>query len=82
MQRFARLVLASVIFVGFTPAWAFECPTLIKEGKELLSSSKLPAAEQKKIRALLNEAQKAHDAGNHGESTKKAREALALLGKK
>ena len=52
------------------PAPAFQCPVLIKQGREALA----------KAQALLDEAQKLHDGGQHAESVKKANEALVLLG--
>lgn len=64
------------------PAWARTCPKLIKEGKDLLASAKVPKADADKVKALLDESQKLHDAGNHGDSVKKANEALGLLKKK
>ena len=83
MKRAVSFIAISSFLVLFAmPARAFECPGLIKEGKGLLASSKLSQAEQKKVKALLDESQKLHDSGNHDESTKKANEALSLLGKK
>ena len=35
-----------------------------------------------KIKGLLDESEKLHDSGDHGESVKKAKEALSLLKKK
>ena len=83
MGRFTSFVIGGGLLIfSIGPLWAFQCPTLIKEGKELLASAKLSGADQKKVKALLDEANKLHDSGNHGESVKKAKEALALLGKK
>ena len=64
------------------PAWANSCPRLIKEAKGLLAEAKLAKADEGKVKALLDESQKLHDSGSHGDSVKKAKEALALLGKK
>jgi len=83
MRRFGSFVFGgSLLLLSFGPVWAFQCPTLIKEAKELLPSAKISSADQKKVKALLDESQKLHDSGNHGDSIKKAKEALALLGKK
>ena len=62
--------------------WARQCPTLIKEGRDTLSTIKLPKVEEDRIKALLNEAQKFHDNGDHAASVKKANEALGILKKK
>jgi hypothetical protein len=83
MGRFGPIVFGSgLLLLSISPVWGFQCPTLIKEGKDLLASAKLSAAEQKKVKALLDESQKLHDSGKHDESTSKAKEALAVLGKK
>jgi hypothetical protein len=76
------LGLVSLLTVAAQPAWAGTCPKLIKEGKDLLASSKLGKADQDKVKALLDESQKFHDARNHGDAIKKANEALDLLKKK
>ncbi len=55
---------------------------MVNEGRDLLAKVNLPAGEAKKIKALLDEAQKLHDEGSHGESVKKGNEALDLLKKK
>ena len=77
---FLGVVGLLILFVQ--PVWANSCPRLIKEGKELLTGAKLAKADESKIKALLDEAQKLHDAGDHSASMKKANEALALLKKK
>lgn len=76
------LGLAGLLIFSVQPVWANSCPRLIKEGKELLGKTKLGKADQDKVKALLDESQKLHDSGSHGDSVKKANEALALLGKK
>ena len=76
------LALAGLMLLSVQPAWARTCPRLIKEGRELLSGAKLAKANESKVKALLDEAQKLHDAGSHGDSVKKANEALDLLKKK
>ena len=74
--------LATLLMFSVQPAWANSCPRLIKEAKGLLAEAKLGKASQDKVKALLDESQKLHDSGSHGDSVKKAKEALALLGKK
>lgn len=76
------LGLASLLVFSAQPAWANSCPRLIKEAKGLLAEAKLGKAAQDKVKALIDESQKLHDSGSHGDSVKKAKEALALLGKK
>jgi len=83
MNKLATLVLAGALSVTFvSPLWARGCPTVIKEGRDLLAKAKLSKADADKIKALIDESEKLHDGGDHGESIKKAKEALSLLGKK
>ena len=76
------------LVVGFAgtlaggPLWANECPTLITQGREQVAAAKLSKANEAKVKALLDEAQKLHHRGSHDDSVKKANEALALLKKK
>lgn len=76
------LGLVGLLIFSVPPAWANSCPRLIKEAKGLLADAKLAKGDQDKVKALLDESQKLHDSGSHGDSVKKANEALALLGKK
>ena len=51
-------------------------------GTRALAKLKLMKAREGKAKALLNEAQKLHDNGEHAASVKKANEALGILKKK
>ncbi|MBI4490320.1 MAG: hypothetical protein HY694_14645 [Deltaproteobacteria bacterium] len=83
MKRvWSLLGLVSLLILSAQPVWARTCPKLIKEGKDLLASAKLSKANEDKVKALLDESQKLHDGGSHGDSVKKANEALDLLKKK
>jgi hypothetical protein len=77
---FLVMGLAGTLAAG--PVWAFECPTLIAEGRGQLAAARLPKANEAKVKALLDEAQKLHEKGSHDDSVKKANEALALLKRK
>lgn len=61
--------------------WA-RCAPLIKEGRELLQTSKASKADQDKAKGLLDEAQKNLDAGDHASGVKNANAALDILKKK
>lgn len=76
------LAVASLIFFSAQPAWAWTCPKLIKQGREQLAKAKLAKPDADKIKALLDEAEKLHDDGDHNASIKKSNEALSLLKKK
>jgi hypothetical protein len=83
MKTFTGLVFAVMLgmFFGGT-AFARTCPKLIKEGRELLAKASVSKADATRIKNLLDESEKLHDSGDHGESVKKAKEALSLLKKK
>jgi len=76
------LGLASLLAFSVQPVWANRCPGLIKEAKGLLADTKLAKADQDKVKALLDEAEKLHESGSHSDSMKKANAALDLLKKK
>lgn len=81
-RALSALGLIGLLIFSVQPVWANSCPRLIKEGRELLSKAKLAKAEEDKLKALLDEAQKLHEAGSHGDSMKKANQALDVLKKK
>jgi hypothetical protein len=74
----AAAVVAVVALAG-SPAWAFKCPTMIKEGREAAAKMK-DDPKAKQATAKLDEAQKLHGEGKHADSVKAAEEAHALLG--
>ena len=84
MERKAlwMFVLVGLLLFSADSGSARQCPTLIKEGRDTLSKINLPKPEEDKIKALLDEAQKFHDNGDHAASVKKANEALGILKKK
>lgn len=72
------LVAALVMAVG-APAYAFKCPTLIRQANEQMAKMDPNSDKVKKAKALVEEADKLHKAGNHADSVKKAEEALSVL---
>ena len=83
MKKILTVVFAAMFAISFAQtAWARTCPKLIKEGRDLLAKSKLAKTENDKAKALIDESEKLHDGGDHGESMKKVKEALTLLKKK
>jgi hypothetical protein len=75
---FVALVAALVLAVG-SPAYAFNCPNLIRQANEQMAKMDQNSAKVKQAKALAEEADTLHKAGNHADSVKKAEEALALL---
>jgi hypothetical protein len=82
MKRMWALLAVAGLLFATGPSWANTCPRLVREGRDLLAKASLPAEQSKKIQGLLDEAQKLHQGGNHGDAMTKANEALDLLKKK
>jgi hypothetical protein len=72
------LVAALVLAVG-APAYAFKCPSLIRQANEQMAKMDPNSDKVKKAKELVDEADKLHKAGNHADSVKKAEEALSTL---
>ncbi|HSB68800.1 MAG TPA: hypothetical protein VLT62_05665 [Candidatus Methylomirabilis sp.] len=80
MKKLAMVALMAALVVTLgTPAYAFKCPSLIKQANEQMSKMDQNSDKVKKAKALVEEADKLHKAGNHADSVKKAEEALADL---
>ena len=73
------LVVAALVLAVGMPAYAFKCPSLIKQANDQIAKMDQNSNKAKKAKALVEEADKLHKAGNHGDSVKKAEEALAAL---
>jgi hypothetical protein len=72
------LVAVLVLAVG-APAYAFKCPSLIRQANEQMAKMDPNSDKVKKAKELVDEADKLHKAGNHADSVKKAEEALSTL---
>ncbi|HYE92858.1 MAG TPA: hypothetical protein VEA38_17640 [Terriglobales bacterium] len=81
MKKLMTLAAAiAIVAVAGSPAYAFKCPTMIKEGKEAAAKMKADDPKVKTATAKLDEAQKLHGEGKHADSVKAAEEAHAMLG--
>ena len=81
MHRIA--LIAVVALVGLTlstPAFAFQCPKLVKQLNDATAQRFDAAAANAKIAAA--DANALHAAGKHAEAEKRAKDALAKLGVK
>ena len=68
MKRFASLILAATLgMFSAGPAFARTCPKLIKEGRDLLAKASISKGDATKIKGLLDESEKLHDSGDHGQ---------------
>ena len=76
------MLAATFVIALAQPVWARTCPKRIKDGRDLLAKSKLAQSEKTKAKSWIDESEKFHDGGDHGESMKKVKEALMLLKKK
>lgn len=72
------LVAAFVVAAG-VPAFANQCPTLIKQANDKIATLDQNSDTVKQAKALVAEADRLHKAGNHTESVAKVQEALAEL---
>ncbi len=80
MKKLALVaVVAALVLSLGVPAFANKCPALIKQANEQMAQMDQNSDKVKQAKALVEEADKLHKAGNHPESVKKAEEALAIL---
>ncbi len=82
MRKALFAVLFSVLSLGLVvgPVWAGTCPKKIQETKDAMAKGKYDKAKTDKATALLGEAQKLHEAGQHDQALKKVQEARDALG--
>jgi predicted O-methyltransferase YrrM len=77
-----RVLVASVavlLLAVAAPAFASQCPTLIKQANDQIATMDQNSEKVKKAKELVAEADRLHKAGTHAESVAKAQEALAAL---
>jgi hypothetical protein len=73
------LILASFLALA-TPAFANQCPTLMKKVDEAMVTAKLDDATKKQVMDLYAKGKAEHEAGKHDESVADLNAALKLLG--
>ena len=80
MKKAVVIALVAVLVVAAGgPAFANQCPTLIKQANDQMAGMDQSSEKVKKAKALVAEADRLHKAGTHSESVAKAQEALATL---
>jgi len=80
MKKTVMLVLVAVLVLAVGgPAFANQCPTLIKQANDQIAGMDQSSEKVKKAKDLVAEADRLHKAGTHSESVTKAQEALAAL---
>jgi hypothetical protein len=80
MKRFSRILLVALLVAAVSsPAFASQCPKLWKAANDKMATMDANSDKVKKAKALIEESEKAHKAGNHPESEKKAKEAIEAV---
>ncbi len=82
MKRIAAMIAAFAFVLMAAPAFARECPARIKDAKAAIENAEKggkSAAVIKKAKDLVDQAQKEHDSGQHGDSIAHAKEALGMV---
>lgn len=80
MKKLAGIVVAAALVMALgAPAYAFKCPSLIKQANAEMAKMDQNSDKVKKAKELVEEADQLHKAGKHADSVKKAEEALAEL---
>jgi hypothetical protein len=81
MHRIALTALVMLVAATLSsPAYAFQCPTLIKKVTDATANRYDPAAAEAKV--MIAQAAALHAAGKHAESVKMGQDAVAKLGLK
>lgn len=75
-----RVLVIVALAVLADPAWAFQCPVLIKQLNDQVAKLGATDPMAKQAKPLIEEAQKLHAAGSHAKSVAKADEAAKVLG--
>jgi hypothetical protein len=76
-SRVLVVLVAVLLLAGVAPAFANQCPTLIKQANDQIATMDQNSEKVKKAKELVAEADRLHKAGTHAESVAKAQEALA-----
>ena len=74
------LTVAAVLAAFSGPAFANNCPNLIKKTEDMAKAMPGDAAAMKKYDELIALAKKEHEAGNHDASVKAVTEAWTVIG--
>ena len=82
MKKVWTFIAAASFLVASSGPVLARCAPLIREGRELLGTTKVAKTDQDKAKGLLDEAQKNLDAGDHTNGVKNANAALEILKKK
>ena len=83
MKRIAAMIAAFAFVLMAAPAFARECPARIKDAKAAIEKVEKGGGKSadviKKAKALVDQAQKEHDSGQHSDAVAHAKEALGMV---
>ena len=71
--------LGALLILLSAPAFAFHCPADVKAIDHALETADLSAEQEAKARALRDEGEALHEAGQHKEAVDKLSEAMRLI---
>jgi len=81
MKAFIGIVVALALILGFTaPAFANECPALIKKVEEKMESAELSDDQRDQVSGLLAEGESLCDAGQDDKAVEVLNKALEIMG--
>jgi len=78
MKKF--VIAAALIAALASPAFAKQCPKLMKKIDEAMATAQVDDATKTKIMALYDKGKAEHESGDHAASEADLNEALKLLG--
>ena len=74
-----KLLAAALVLAFASPAFAHQCPALMRQIDEKLATAQLSDADKAKVQELRQKGEEQHAAGDHDASEASLNEALALL---
>ena len=74
------LVLVAFALVLATPAFAFQCPSLVKKIDDKLGAANLSGAQTKKVEGLRNHGDQHHKKSEHQKAVDALNKGLKILG--
>ncbi len=81
MRRLVGILLVAGLGVALSTsgAWAFKCPSLAKQTRELLSSTSSNTDKYAKAQALIEKGEGQHKAAQHNDAQASLDEALKIF---
>jgi hypothetical protein len=73
------VVAGLVLALSSSGAWAFKCPSLAKQARELLSSTSTNTDKYAKAKTLIEKGEEQHKAAQRNDSAATLEEALKVL---